>query len=325
MTRSRAAALRRRAVSVPSVVAAAVLLSILFVPLAASLVVVDLVRGRHRLPLVRLTTFAWCWAWLETFGVAAAAGLWLVGRARDEASHYRLQRWWADRLMRALRATCGARIEVDGADALSPGPTVLLVRHASLADSLLTAWVTTEAGLRPRVVLKQELEADPCLDIVGHRLPNCFIDRGAEDSAPSLSQLRRMGATMRSGDVAVIFPEGTRANAAKRQRALERIAATNPERAERLAELQHLLPPRPAGTAALLEGARGVEARVALAWHVGFDGLDTFGGIVAALGRPRTTVRMQIRRVAPPDDASVGGWLDEQWLQVDRAVSALEP
>ena len=62
-------------------------------------------------------------------------------------------------------------------------------------------------------------------------------------------------------------------------------------------------------------------------WHVGFDGLDTFGGILAALARPRTPIRIRFDRVEPPadlDGAAFERWLDELWLRVDREVAALE-
>ncbi len=318
---------RRRAVSVPAVVVAAWVLTVCFLPLAAVLVLVDLVRLKFRLPLLRLAAFGWCWAWLETAGVAAAAGLWAAGRAGDVDAHYRLQRWWANRLMASLRVTCGVTIHVDGVEELRPSPAVLLVRHASLADSLLTAWVVTEhAQLRPRVVLKRELLVDPCLDIVGNRLPNCFLDRQAEDSAPGLAELREMGATMEPSSVAIIFPEGTRANAQKRRRALERIGERDPDRVSRLAGLAHVLPPRPAGTRALLEGAATRDAGVVVGWHVGFDGLDTFAGILAALARPRTPIRMRFARVPAPatlDGAQFERWLDDRWVQVDREVATL--
>jgi 1-acyl-sn-glycerol-3-phosphate acyltransferase len=327
MSARRTEVVRRRLVSVAAVLAVAWVLTPLFPLVALVVVAVDLVRLRFRLPLLRLTTFGICWAWLEVAGIVAAAALWLGGRGRDEAAHYRLQRWWADRLMAALRVTCGVHVDVEGVDALRPGPIVLLVRHASLADSLLTAWVVTEqAQLQPRVVLKRELLADPCLDIVGNRLPNCFLDRQAEDSAPGLARLRVMGSTMGPDSAAIIFPEGTRANPAKRRRALERIGEADPGRAERLASLHHLLPPRPSGTRALLDGAAEADAGVVIGWHVGFDGLDTFSGILAALGRPRTPIRMRLRRVAPPpstDPATVEAWLDELWLDLDRRVGQL--
>ena len=173
--------------------------------------------------------------------------------------------------MTALRVTCGVTIDVEAAEVLHPAPVVLLVRHASLADSLLTAWVVTEhAGLRPRVVLKRELLADPCLDIVGNRLPNCFVDRNAEDTAPGLAEIERMGATMDADSVSIIFPEGTRANPAKRRRALDRIAERDAERAGRLERLEHVLPPRPAGHAGA--AARRLGCPTPASWSAGTSG-----------------------------------------------------
>lgn len=321
------AVLRRRVVSIGGVVMAAAVLTIGFVPLAMVAATLDLLRWRRRLPLVRLLAFGLCWAWLETAGLLAAAGLWVTGRGRARGAHYRLQRWWADRLFAALRVTCGVSVDIEGIEALRPAPTVLLVRHASLADSLLTAWVVAQrAGLRPRVVLKQELLADPCLDVVGNRLPNCFLDRGAEDSTPGLASIEQLASTMGPDDVSIIFPEGTRSNPTKRRRAVERITERDPARAARLGALDHLLPPRPAGTQALLRGAADVGAAVVVGWHAGFDGLDTFSGILRALARPATTVRMRLERIEGPpslDASAVQDWLDDVWLRMDRDVAAL--
>lgn len=319
---------RRRLTSVGGVALAALVLTALaplWLPLTAA---VDLLRGRWRLPLARLLAFALGWAWLETVSVGVAAALWIARRHRDLALHYLLQRWWADRLMRLLRRTTGIRVEADGVEALTPGPVVLLCRHASLADSLVSAWViTTLARLHPRYVLKRELLADPCLDIVGNRLPNHFLDREAPDSATELVALERLAAGMGERDVAVIFPEGTRASPRKRERALARIAERDPERARRLAPLAHLIPPRPAGTLALVAGAPPA-ADVAIAWHTGFDGLDTFGGILRHLARPPRPVHFSIRRVPraeipPPDRADEFlTWLDATWLRADTEVAA---
>ena len=276
--------------------------TVLFLPAVVLLAIADLIRGARRLPLARLTSFGLCWLWLETIGVAVATAMWLTGRTGDVEAHYRLQRWWADRMLSALRVTCGVTIHVDGVSELHPAPVVVLVRHASLADSLLAVWAVTKQGqLNPRVVLKKELLADPCLDVVGNRLPNCFLDRGAEDARAGLADIKRLGAEMQGASAAIIFPEGTRTSPAKRRRALERIAQRDPARAGRLAGLRHLSPPRPAGTRALIDGANEAGAGVVLAWHVGFDGLDTFSGILAALARPRTPIEMRLRRVPPRD------------------------
>ena len=309
----------------PALLAAAILLTVLapvWLPLAA---LADIVRGRRRLPTTRLLAFGWCWAWLETAGVAGAAMLWVTGRRNDQRRHYALQRWWAARLMGALRFTTGIRVDAAEAAALQPGPVVMLCRHASLADSLVSAWVVTSvAGMNPRYVLKRKLLADPCLDIVGNRLPNHFLDRNATDSDAELDALRRLADGLAADQVAVIFPEGTRATVAKRERALAKIAERDPSRAERLSALQHVLPPRPAGSLALLEGCP--QADVVFAWHVGFDGLDNFGSILRHLARPPRPVQFHTRRVARADVPSADGftlWLDEQWLRVDADVHAL--
>lgn len=317
--------IRRRLVSVPGLFFAAL---VLLVTLPLWLVVgalSDVVRGRFRLPTVRLLAFGLCWAWLESAGVAIAGLLWITGRGKSQPTHYWLMRWWAARLMGALQLTTGIKVAQVDAECLSPGPIVLLCRHASLADSLVSAWVsTTHLGMQPRYVLKRELLADPCLDIVGNRVPNYFLDRKANDSASELDAVRHLSAGMTAKQLAVIFPEGTRASERKRARALVKIAETDPERASRMAALQHLLPVRPAGSAALIEGCP--EADVVIGWHVGFEGLDTFGGILRHLTRSPRPIRFCTRRIAradvPTGDAFTR-WLDDEWVATDRAVSEL--
>ena len=323
-----ASVLRRRALTIPALFGIALALTLLapvWIVVAAAL---DAVRLRVRLPTVRLLAFAWCWAWLEIAGVMVAGWLWATGRRSDRDRHYALQRWWVRRLIGALRATTGVGIRTLDSAALAPGPVVLLSRHASLADSVVSAWVATEmAHLNPHFVLKRELLLDPCLDIVGNRLPNHFLDRSATDSTAELDALRRMSASLSTDAVAIIFPEGTRATPTKGARALEKIAERDPQRAQRLSALQHLIPPRPAGSAALLEGCP--DADVCLAWHVGFDGLDTFSGILRHLARRPPPIEFHVERIPRehvPEGEAFTVWLDQQWLCLDGYVhAALEP
>jgi 1-acyl-sn-glycerol-3-phosphate acyltransferase len=233
-------------------------------------------------------------------------------------------KWWAGALMGALHRTLGFRPQVEGIEALTGGNAIVLARHASLADSLLSAWaIRCRADVWPRYVLKRELLSDPCLDIVGLRVPNHFLDREATDGSSELAALRDLGAGVTQGEVAVIFPEGTRSNDHKRARALAKIAERDPGRAERLADLRRLLPPRPAGSTALVAAAP--EADVVLAWHTGFDGLDTFGGALDRLARPLPPVRIVFRRVPRaevPTGPAFADWLDEQWVRMDAEVDA---
>jgi 1-acyl-sn-glycerol-3-phosphate acyltransferase len=320
--RSRGERLRRRLVSVPSLVAATFALTVSMPLWLPVVVVVDVVRLRFRLPLARLLSFGVCWCWIELGGVLRSGQLWAAGRSRDEEANYALMSWWSGALMWALGATVGIRPQIDGLEALADGNAIVLSRHASLADSLLSGWVfVTVAGLQPRYVLKRELLFDPCLDIVGLRVPNHFLDREATDGSIELEALRQLGSSVGPGSVGVIFAEGTRANDAKRARALEKIADRDPVRAQRLSGLRRLLPPRPAGSSALLQGAPGAD--VILAWHTGFDGLDTFSGMIDKLSKPLPPVRFVMNRIPRskvPDGEAFAEWLDEQWIQMDVAV-----
>lgn len=308
--------------TVPGLIAVAVVLTAtiwLWVPLTA---LADLVRLRRRLPLLRLLAFATWWAWLEVFGVLVAGVLWVTGQRSNLAAHYWLQRWWATNILRAIRTTCGLTLTVEGIEHFRPAPVLVFARHVSLADSLVTVGaVAVQAGLRPRVVLKRELLFDPCLDIVGQRIPNHFLDRHANDSAPELEALRVLTAGLGPDGAGVIFPEGTRANPAKRAKAFERLAERDPARAERLGGLQALLPPRPSGAKAMAEGAP--TADIVLGWHVGLEGMDDFPGILRAIGRGNLHVRCVFRRVPRSEvgDDFVA-WLDDAWVGLDAEVSA---
>jgi 1-acyl-sn-glycerol-3-phosphate acyltransferase len=319
--------MKRRLISMPGLILGAVILTVAIPVWLPLVLVIDACRLKWRFPLARLLLFAVCWVWLETSGVICSALLWITGQSKNLPKHYALQRWWADQLLRALKATCGFSVEVENIDALQPGPVLLFARHASLADSLVSAYVvTTLAQMNPRYVLKRELLADPCLDVVGQRLPNHFLDRQANDSTPELLALEELVTGIDESTVGIIFPEGTRANKKKRDRALEKIAVVDAERAQRLQGMKHLLPPRPAGAAAMLRGCPSAD--VVFAWHVGFEGLDTFGGILRGISSRMPPIRFHLRRVerlAVPltsqvDTNEMTKWLDSEWMRMDREV-----
>ena len=319
--------MKRRLISMPGLILGAVILTVAIPAWLPLVLVIDACRLKWRFPLARLLSFAVCWAWLETTGVICSALLWVTGQSKNLPKHYALQRWWADRLLQALKATCGFSVEVENIDAFQPGPVLMFARHASLADSLVSAYVvTTLAQMNPRYVLKRELLADPCLDVVGQRLPNHFLDRQATDSTPELEALEALVKNIDSSTVGIIFPEGTRANQKKRDRALEKIAVIDPARADRLHEMRHLLPPRPAGAAAMLRGCPSAD--VVFAWHVGFEGLDTFGGILRAISSRMQPIRFHLRRVERSlipnnsliDTNELTKWLDSEWMRMDREV-----
>ena len=283
----------------------------------------DLPTGRLRFPTVRLLAFLLLWSWLEVAGVVGAGLTWLVGRARDLPTQYALQRWWAASIMRSLRITCGLRIEVEGARDLPEGPLVCMARHASLGDALVSAWILGSISRRfPRYVMKKELLFDPCLDIVGQRIPNWFVDRGSAAVRQEMDGIRGMARGMGESDVAVIFPEGTRANDEKRTYLVGRIERRSPERHARMSRLNHLLPPRAGGAEVLLDAVP--DADVVLLRHTGFDGLESAGGIHRAVAEGRTRARVTltaIPRADVPTGDAFAAWLDDRWLEMDEQVA----
>ena len=312
----------RRPVTGLGVFLIAIVLTVTLPLWAVVTMTVDAVRGRWIFPISRLIGFATCWAWLETSGLVVALFLYFTGRGRSVSAHYALQTWWCRSLIQALGFTVGLQITVEGAEHVGTGPFIALGRHASLADSIMSSWViASHVGLRPRFVLKKELKMDPCLDILGHRLPNYFVDRESSDIAGELQGIEQMAAGLGVKDCAVIFPEGSRASAKKRVRALERLRERSPQRAETLAGLKYLIPPKPAGANALLSAVP--EANVLTMWHSGFDGLDTFSGILSHLGRAKANVHVrveQISRSSIPSGEAFVSWLDAKWVEMDIAV-----
>lgn len=313
----------RRPITVCGVVVIAAVLTgsvWLWLPLV---VLIDLVRGKWRCPVARLLVFATCWAWLETGGVLGAVFLWITGQSDNRKAHYALQQWWTSSIVRSLGFTVGLKINVEGADSVGKGPSVALCRHASLGDAAMSAWVLARhAELNPRYVLKRELKIDPCLDIIGHRLPNFFVNRGSANISAELQGISEMADGLGEGDCAVIFPEGSRANDKKRGSALARLQTRTPERFERLKDLKFLLPPKSAGVSALLNAVP--DANVILMWHSGFDGLDSFKGMIRSVGQGMNKVHVHITefaRSAVPSGEAFIAWLDDKWVEMDAAVA----
>jgi hypothetical protein len=224
--------------------------------LAPALVVLlgayDLVR-RNGLASLRLLGLAWVFLLAELLGVVVAVCLWLwhVAQPRRDPDafledNYRLQRWWARLLLGAGIRLLRLRLRVEGDAQAVPGPVVVLMRHTSILDTILpVVFLGARHGLRLRYVLKTELQLDPCLDIVGHRLPNCFVNRAGETER-EVAAVGRMAEGLGPRDGALIYPEGTRFEPAKLARAQAKLAELDPELHALSLRLHRVLPPRPA-------------------------------------------------------------------------------
>lgn len=316
----------RRTITLPGALLAAAAALVLVPPLLPVAGLLDLAR-RRPLPTVRTLLFGLVWLLCEALGVIAALAL---VPARLAASRDRWLRWngrlqlaWTSALLAALRRLFGMSLEVEGLEEVGRGPLLVLARHTSAADTVLpVVLLGGRCGLRLRYVLKRGLLWDPCLDLVGQRLPNAFVGRGGE--AADVAAVRALGADLATDEGVLIYPEGTRFTPAKRVAALERLAASRwAAYAARAAGLQRVLPPRPGGALALLEAAPAAD--VLVLGHVGLEGTATFGDLLD--GRlVGARLRVRLWRVArsgiPTGPDERVAWLHEEWARLDAWVAA---
>ena len=320
----------RRLKTIPPIMIGLVLVTALLPLLLIGAILVDLFRAitqRKPAMALRLVAFLWIYLATDTFGLITLFALWLLSgfgsnRKMMLNSTWRFQQLWVRVLLGSVKLLFGLRIIDEGAECLTPGPVIVLIRHASIVDNLLpSALVAARERVRLRYVLKRELLSEPCLDVAGQRLPNYFVrrDNGEEIERERIGQL---ASGMGSEDGFLLYPEGTRFTAERRQRALEKIGERDPQRAARLEPIEYMLPPKVGGLLAVLEQAP--EADVVLMIHQGFDGLrlisDIWGG--ALVGR---VINVRFTRVPhdqiPPARDDQVAWLDELWLEADRWVA----
>jgi 1-acyl-sn-glycerol-3-phosphate acyltransferase len=323
---SRGEVIARRLKTVPAVVLGLVIVTALAPALLAVSVIVDTVRfagSRKPFMATRLLAFLWIYLAGETVGLLALGGLWVgagFGRRREWMVEWtwRFQQVWAGWMFWGASRVMGLRVEVEGQEALAPGPVIVLVRHASIVDNLLpSVFVARAHRIHLRYVMKRELLSDPCLDVAGKRLPNYFVRRDTGE-AVEVENVRRLAEGLGPEDGLLLYPEGTRFTEERRLRAIEKVRERDPERADRVEQLVHLLPPKVGGFLAVLDGAPGVD--VVVMAHAGFDGLrlisDMWQG--ALVGRIITVGFTRTARSAIADDtAGRVLWLDAAWLKAD--------
>ena len=321
---------KRRAKRIPAVLGVTVTATVLSPAAVVGLFGYDMMRGRFRLPTLRAGLFVWQYLLNDTVEILAAPLLWAAGgfgvRLDAPASirrHERLQRWSVTVLARRAERLLGVRLDVDdnSVAALEPGPLIVCCRHVNLLDSSLPSVLFHDRDVHVRGVIMAELLADPGFDLLYGRLGSVFIPR---DNAPEAHRaVARLSAGLDENSVAVIFPEGRLFRPEILERSLQRLAARDPLRAAGLAGLRHVLPPRPGGFNALLDGAP--TADVVIVAHAGLDGYTRFVDLArnVPLGHPVKVAAWRTSRADVPADAAGRiAWLDTQWRRMDDWIDA---
>lgn len=322
---------RRRAVTLPGTILGALLVLALSPLLLTITLLVDLVR-RKRLATTRFLLFAAVYLWVSTFALTGLflswilCGTWAGARWNRIYEHsYFLQKHWSRGLYRGGEACFGVRTDIDDSE-LPPsvrGPFVVLIRHTSLAETMLPLVMGHERGIRLRYVIKRELLVEPSIDVAAQRIPNAFVRRAGKDPSREIEQIRKISRDMGPGEGVLIYPEGTRFSPQKQASRLDTIQKREPERYERVRSLRRMMPMRLGGPLALLD--ERPDADVLFVGHTGFEAVASFERMIngALVGK---VVKVKIWRVPaaeiPKDAAERAAWLDAEWGKVDRWVDA---
>ena len=326
--------LARRLVTVPVFMllfATAVVLLPLLLPVA---LLADAVLSPGRLrPRSRCVLFFSYYLFCEAAGLIGSFVVWLFGGRWIRGPADRFERWntaiqglWTEALYRGGKRIYSLKLDLAGADCVTGDPVVLLMRHASTADTVFPhVLAANRKGMTLRFVLKKELLWDPCVDVVGNRIRNVFVDRSGLESRKNIDAVQRLATGLKPFEGRVIFPEGTRFHPAKRKRAVEKWRLSGDTAMyDRAARMKHVLPPRPGGFLALLEACRHMD--MVFCAHTGLEGAATFRHLWQGdlIGK---TVHVRFHKVAasavPENDRDALIWLYEEWLGIDRWIETL--
>ena len=322
---------KRRIRTVPAMLVATAIGMIASPAIVVVAGVIDIAKGRFRLPTVRVALFLLQYAINDSVEIMLAPVYWIqagFGTRLDHPEsirrHDRLQQWSLEVIARRAEHLLGLRISIDAGStaALSPGPVIVLCRHVNIIDASLPSLLYQRLGLRTRGVIMAELLADPGFDVIYGRTGSVFIPR---DNGPeALAMLGELGRRVDSTTAVVIFPEGRLFRPERLQRAKATLASGNPARGRRLMPLEHVLPPRPGGVLALLNAVPGAD--LVIIAHAGLDRFRSFAELAKTVPL-RDPIRVTAWRVPvgdiPTDDAGRIEWLDDQWLRVDDWVSRM--
>jgi 1-acyl-sn-glycerol-3-phosphate acyltransferase len=298
--------------------------------LAAAAIAAAVLRRPQPLLLVR---FATAYFALELRVLARCGLLWLasgfgarIRSSRFRALHYELLRAFVHRLAHRLLTLLDIDVEPELTDdarrALeSDRPLLFFSRHAGPGDTLLLVDLLLSRYQRlPSVVFKDTLAIDPCVDLIGHRLPHAILD--TSDREESEERIAQVAARLDQRGILVLFPEGGNFTVERRRQALRKLWRKGRRRdAERAHHMSHVMPPQPSGALAALRGNAGAD--VIFSAHTGL-GLAAFPQEIwrhTPIGGTLTT-RMWLAAAAerPNNPDEQIEWLYRWWRRLDQWV-----
>jgi 1-acyl-sn-glycerol-3-phosphate acyltransferase len=288
----------------------------------------DLIRRRFAFPAVRGTLFLLLFLGSQVWAITCAFLIYLkkILVRPSETEWWRwnrqLQDLWTRFLYHSAKSIFSLQFEVENDRSFQNPPFVLFVRHTSIVDTLFPAiFVSIPSRVPLRYILKAELLWDPCLDIVGRRIPNCFVSRGRSETDEGITKISTMAKDLPPNEGIIIFPEGTRATPKKRAALLSQAEQTkNTALYETIQTLKHILPLRRSGVMALLENT---SCDLVYCAHTGFEGISTLAHIWdgSFVGRHiHVKIWRQVRATLPEDLEAQWASVQTSWEEVDAFV-----
>jgi 1-acyl-sn-glycerol-3-phosphate acyltransferase len=292
--------------------------------------VFDLVR-RGGWGGTRFAAFALCFVVTEAGMIVALFLLWLASgfglsmQARGlRSAHYALMRAWLRCLSWAAIRLLGLRIEIVDRAEPRPGPILVFGRHAGPGNSLMmTRTLMLAYRRRPRVVMIADLQWDPVIDVMCHRLPSLFIER-SQRFVGAIGDLAR---GMDDDEAFVLYPEGHDFTEKLRLRAIAHLRKEGQlAAAERAEELERVLPPRHKGPLAAILAAP--EADVVMFAHTTLEELGTLRHLYRRLPLTRA-VKARYWRIpaaeVPHEQERLIAWLFDWWKTIDDWIEEHAP
>lgn len=250
-----------------------------------------------------------------------------VARKQTQDRYQSIMTWWTSALIKTISAAVPLPFDLSELDeSLLSGNAIVISRHRSLFDAVYPGMLLGSQGLTALYTLKEELRWEPNIDIVGHRMRHVFVTRDPSDLEAELEPIRDLAGRIDEQSVAVIFPEGTFFSPERQKRALKAIRARDPQHLNSAERLGYLLPPRPAGTLALLDGAPNAD--LIMLGHVGFEPFGTLREILGNVGAEHSIV-VRVWRFArdtiPLEPAAQIDWLYQRWAEMDDWIASHHP
>ena len=332
----------RRVVLAPAMVfVTAVVLGLSPLVLLVLAFAVRFLPGRWR--ALRLYWFLVVYLVRESMGIVALASLWILSgfgwklrTDRFRRAHVRLVGWYLRGLIGSAAKVLGLRLVSEGVpDDLAirepllahpeddDVPVLVFSRHAGAGDSFILAHLLVNTyGRRPRIVLKDLLQLDPCIDIVLNRLPNRFISPNPPVGSGVVESITELALGLEDDGAVILFPEGGNFTEGRRLAAIERFEQAGlDDAAAKARELTNLLPPRPGGTFAAIDACP--DADILFVAHTGLERLSSPMDLWRGLPMDREvrlswwTVRSED---VPTDPQERIDWLFEWWELIDTWI-----